>query len=210
MPHVVLLGDSVFDNGAYVGRGPDVLAHLRRLAPRGWEATLLAVDGSVVCGVGRQLDRLPEGATHLVVSAGGNDALAHTGLLEERASSGAEVLGRLADIARDFAADYREMLHRLGRMGRRFGVCTIYDPKFRDPLAQRLAVTALSVFNDVIIREAFAAGLPLIDLRLVCDEEADYANPIEPSAAGGEKIARAILRLFSEHDFGRRRTQVFV
>jgi hypothetical protein len=33
----------------------------------------------------------------------------------------------------------------------------------------------------------------VIDLRLVCTEPADYANPIEPSSGGGEKIARAIV-----------------
>jgi hypothetical protein len=34
----------------------------------------------------------------------------------------------------------------------------------------------------------------VIDLRLVCTEPADYANPIEPSSRGGEKIAQAIMR----------------
>jgi hypothetical protein len=71
-------------------------------------------------------------------------------------------------------------------------------------------VAALSTFNDVITRAAFEAGLPLLDLRLICDEDSDYANPIEPSEAGGAKIARAIVRLVSEHDFRRGRTQVFV
>ena len=32
----------------------------------------------------------------------------------------------------------------------------------------------------------------MIDLRLVCCEAADYANPIEPSGSGGRKIAKAI------------------
>ncbi len=80
--HVVLLGDSVFDNGAYVGGGPDVVAQLRERLPRGSEATLLAVDGSVASGVERQLARLPEGATHLVVSTVGNDALGHVEILQ--------------------------------------------------------------------------------------------------------------------------------
>jgi hypothetical protein len=38
----------------------------------------------------------------------------------------------------------------------------------------------------------FERRLTIIDLRLVCDEPADYANPIEPSSTGGAKIARAI------------------
>jgi hypothetical protein len=46
MSHVILLGDSVFDNGAYTAGGPDVLAQLRGLLPAGWRASMAAVDGS--------------------------------------------------------------------------------------------------------------------------------------------------------------------
>jgi hypothetical protein len=53
------------------------------------------------------------------------------------------------------------------------------------------------VFNDVISRAAFARGLPLIDLRLILNEDADYANPIEPSVQGGEKMSSAIARFAS-------------
>jgi hypothetical protein len=49
----------------------------------------------------------------------------------------------------------------------------------------------LSVFNDTITREA-ARGLALIDLRLICTEDEDLANPIEPSVIGG---ARSPTRL---------------
>lgn len=37
-------------------------------------------------------------------------------------------------------------------------------------------------------------GLTVIDLRLVCDEAIDFANAIEPSSIGGDKIAKAIVR----------------
>jgi hypothetical protein len=64
------------------------------------------------------------------------------------------------------------------------------------------------VFNDCIVRAAFAHGLPLLDLRLICTEEADYANSIEPSARGGEKIARAIVEYVERGPIGGR-TEVF-
>ncbi len=48
------------------------------------------------------------------------------------------------------------------------------------------------MFNDVIARAAFARSVALIDLRSICDEGEDYANPIEPSVRGGDKIASAI------------------
>jgi hypothetical protein len=50
----------------------------------------------------------------------------------------------------------------------------------------------LSVINDVITRAAFSRGTDLIDLRLLFDDDADFANAIEPSVKGGMKLARAI------------------
>jgi hypothetical protein len=43
MNNVVLLGDSIFDNGRYVPGGPAVIDHLRKALPGG-RATLLAAE----------------------------------------------------------------------------------------------------------------------------------------------------------------------
>ncbi|HKD37812.1 MAG TPA: hypothetical protein VKB78_13465, partial [Pirellulales bacterium] len=69
----------------------------------------------------------------------------------------------------------------------------------------------LSLFNEVILREAFRAGLSVIDLRLVCNEATDYAktSPIEPSILGGGKIARAIWQAVAESEFRAGRCGVF-
>jgi lysophospholipase L1-like esterase len=208
--HVVLLGDSVFDNAAYVAGGPDVVSQLRGVLPAGWRATLQAVDGSVTASVARQLEWLPGDATHLVVSVGGNDALQASDILTAGAASTAEAFLKLAAVKDQFEFNYSRMLGQV--LARRLptAVCTIYYPRFPDAALQRLAVTALASFNDCIIRAAFAAGLPLLDLRLICSDDADYANPIEPSARGGEKIAAAIRTMLAAHDFTRRRTEVFV
>ena len=196
MGHVVLLGDSVFDNGAYVRPGePDVVQQLRRRLPAGWGATLAAVDGAVADGVRRQLERVPPGATHLVVSVGANDALRRQDVLGAPARLVAEALLALAGARDGFARGYRAMLEAVLARGLPAALCTVYDPRFPDATRQRVAVAGLTLFNDVITREAFGRGLPLVDLRLVCGEDADYANPIEPSARGGEKMADAMARL---------------
>jgi hypothetical protein len=208
--HVILLGDSVFDNGAYVGRGePDVVRQLRDRLPAGWGATLAAVDGAVTGSVLRQLERIPPGTTHLVVSVGGNDALRRQDVLEVRARSIAEGLLALADVRDGFTRGYRAMLEAVLARGLPTALCTVYDPRFPDPARQRVAVAGLALFNDAITREAFGRGLPLVDLRLICSEDADYANPIEPSARGGAKIAAAVAELVAGHDFARRRSAVF-
>ena len=195
--HVVLLGDSIFDNAAYTGGGPDVVSQLRPLLPGGWRATLLAVDGARTDDVLRQISGLPTDATHLVLSVGGNDALAHGDLLEGPAASAAQILGFLADAATQFERRYRGVIVQMLRLGRPLTICTIYNGNFPDPEFQRIAATALTVFNDVILRVAFEHALTVIELRLVCSEPADYANPIEPSSAGGAKIARSILETLS-------------
>jgi lysophospholipase L1-like esterase len=194
MPHVVLLGDSIFDNGIYVAPAPDVVRQLRaRLGP-GWTATLLAVDGDVTDDVAGQLRRLPPDADHLVVSVGGNDALQSSSILAERATSVSEAVGRLAEAQARFRRAYERMVETVAARGLPTTLSTIYDSNYPEP-QRRVVVAALALFNDVITRAAFARGLPLIDLRLICSDPADYANPIEPSARGGEKIARAIAAL---------------
>ncbi|HEX8644281.1 MAG TPA: SGNH/GDSL hydrolase family protein [Allosphingosinicella sp.] len=194
MSHIVLLGDSIFDNAAYVPGGPDVVRQLRDALPPGWRATLLAVDGATTGSVRAQLDRLPGDATHLVVSAGGNDALGASGLLYAPARSVADAVATLAEVQDAFEAAYGEMLGRILAAGLPTALCTIYDtPGFAPD--HRVIKAALSLFNDRIARAAFANALPLVDLRLICCEDDDYANPIEPSVQGGAKIAQAISRL---------------
>ncbi len=81
MKHIVLLGDSIFDNAAYVSGHPDVIRQLRTILPKDWQASLLAVDGSVTADVLTQIPRIPASATHLIVSAGGNDGLSRADIL---------------------------------------------------------------------------------------------------------------------------------
>jgi hypothetical protein len=208
MNHVVLLGDSIFDNDRYVPGGPSVIEHLRKSLPNGWRATLLARDGSIASDVTQQLAKLPQDATHLVVSAGGNNALSSSMVLHAAAGSVPELLSNLADLHEEFQQEYRGMLAQVLTHGRPTVVCTIYDAI---PDLGREDRTGLSIFNDVILREAFRAGLPVIDLRLLCTDRDDYArsSPIEPSVVGGGKIARAVARLVTGYDFKNDGSSVF-
>jgi hypothetical protein len=202
----VLLGDSIFDNAAYVAGDPDVVRQVRQRLPYGSKATLVAVDGSTTRDMREQLRRLPRDATHLIVSVGGNDALNNSDFLTTPARSTTEALLGLAAIGDEFERGYLAMLAETLAHGLPTAVCTVYYPRFPEAALQRVAVAGLTVFNDCIIRAAFVHGL--LDLRLICTEEGDYANPIEPSAQGGGKIARAIVEL-AEHGLTGGRTEVF-
>jgi hypothetical protein len=192
LSHVVLLGDSIFDNGVYVPDGPAFVDQLRAALPESWSVSLFAIDGHATADVEEQLVGLPHDATHLIVSCGGNDALNYLGVLAEEAQSVAEVLARFARIRSEFRQQYRRMLEKVVASQREVTVCTVYDciPDL-DPTAH----AALSMFNEVILREAISAKVAIVDLRLVCTEGSDYSelSPIEPSQLGGEKIA-AVLR----------------
>ena len=151
MPHITLLGDSIFDNAVYADPEPDVAAHLRDVTGPDTKVTLLAVDGSITRDVAAQIDRIPGDTSHLVVSSGGNDALG--------------VQNVLSSAARDVARALSMLYHPLEAF------CLDYDAIYR---------TANRIRADVI------------ELRSICTESADYANPIEPSGPGGLKIAKAI------------------
>jgi hypothetical protein len=218
MIHVVLCGDSIFDNKSYVeAHEPDVATQLRGRLDDDSRVTLLAVDGHVTSDVCPQLDRLPSDATHIVVSGGGNDALGFISILGERVGSVGEALETLSHVAEDFESEYRDMLDHVLGLDRPTAVCTIYHPRFdmkdwrrlvgfeaaeatteEKSTHQRQANAALTFFNDAITRIAFQAGVPVLDLRLICNDDTDYANPIEPSARGGEKISSQIAEFVRE------------
>ena len=204
MPHLVLLGDSIFDNAHYTSGGPDVVSQVRNLLPSGWGASLLAVDGSTTVNIPDQMQRLPKECTHLVLSVGGNNALTEAsrlgisffgmifGMTGEPTSKSPD---SLADISNAFESQYRSAVDACLGPKLPLGVCTIYNGCFPDKSYQRIASLALAIFNDVIIRVAIERGLSVIDLRLICTAPTDYANPIEPSSIGGEKIAKVIVAL---------------
>ena len=189
MRHVVLCGDSIFDNAAYVEGGPDVAQQLRDILDPGDKVTLRAVDGSISSQVVGQFAQLPNDATHLVVSTGGNDILHHAAMLEQNVNTVSAAMAMLAAAKAEFAPHHMAAVNASYDIGLPVAFCTIYDANMGPAIS-----TALGIFNDAITRHLHQFGLDLIDLRLVCTESADYANPIEPSVAGGAKIAAAVAR----------------
>jgi hypothetical protein len=191
--HIVLLGDSIFDNHSYTRGEPDVVSHLRSLVPSTWRATLRAVDGTTTVNVARQFFEIPDDGSHLVLSVGGNDALMNSDLLATRLRSSAEALLLFDDRLRPFEAAYHRVLQALAARKVPLTVCTVYNGAL-EPDEGRLAQVALMMFNDVIVRAALDYRASVIELRKICTDPGDYANGIEPSGSGGRKIAAAVAR----------------
>ena len=229
--HIILLGDSIFDNASYVKTGElDVTEQVRSLLPEGSSVTRLALDGDVTAGVAHQMSRLPDDASHLFVSVGGNDALARIDILQKSVSTAGEALYELNSIREAFEERYSNMLDTVLKAELPTTICTIYYPRFNCRSLERMinffqvlssngssadklqnsAMSALAVYNDVIMKQAVERGLPIIDLRVLCNEDADFANPIEPSAHGGMKIADMINSVAHEHDIQHNNCLVYI
>ncbi len=194
MPHLVLLGDSILDNGRYTGGGPSVLDHMRRLLPDEWAVSLRAVDGSTTFDIPAQLRALPPDATHLALSVGGNDAMLRFDVLDAPVTSSAAAFLMLADAAKEFEAAYRMALKECLARCLPLVVCTVYNGNFPEESQRRRAAVAIAVYDDIIIRAAAEHRLTIVELRSLCTGPADYANPIEPSVQGGGKIAWALVQ----------------
>jgi len=206
--HIVLLGDSIFDNQAYTAGEPDVVTHLRQQLPTPWQATLRALDGATTNQLKAQCPHVPSDASHAVVSIGGNDAIMNSDLLATPVASTAESLMLFGERVSLFESQYRAALGRVQALGLPITVCTIYNGCFPPDQAEVTRV-ALMTFNDVILRVAFDNQFTVIDLRSVCDDPTDYANPIEPSGTGGRKVARAIVQAVGVEDDAVGHSRVF-
>ena len=128
--HIILLGDSIFDNKAYTAGEPDVVTHLSQQLPASWRATLRAVDGATTNQLKAQCSHFPSDASHAVVSIGGNDAIMNSDLLDTPVSSSAESLLLFGQRVSLFESQYRAALGRVHALGLPITVCTIYNGCF--------------------------------------------------------------------------------
>ena len=223
--HLVLLGDSIIDNGVYVDPKEPCVSEQVALEvwDHGYRVTKLALDGAVVENVYHdgaassrhpyrhqfdQIAGLESPPTKLILSAGGNDILGISRILDHKVGTVQDALRLLQKEAAGFSSRYGKCLDRLKSLSLPLWVLTIYDPCFRnrdrwvsigqqpphdlDNSRNQISHTAISIFNSEIYLQANRRGIPVIDLRTIFTDPKDYANPIEPSAIGGAKLAKAI------------------
>ncbi|MEX1097237.1 MAG: SGNH/GDSL hydrolase family protein [Planctomycetales bacterium] len=211
--HVVLLGDSMFDNQMFVGQGKPVVDNLREALPAGWKATLLAAVSQTAREVAVQLRQLPKGATHLVLCAGGNNAILGLFNLFQQAAPQA-LLARLQQDRADFERDYAALVKQMLAKKLHAVLCTIPDPDFTHPNLRNLQLIGqlgLPLFNDVISRTAAKEQLPLLDLRVLVQGKPDHApgDGIHLSPAGGRKVAEQIVKIVEQHDFTKKQSIIY-
>jgi len=207
IPNIVLLGDSLGTMPSISDRGPGMLE--RQLLPdihEPWRLTIIRADDVISHS---PLAEFPASASHVVISVEGNRAIQSSQLLEGHPGSYESALARLS-----FAADQFEgVMDALVRAARRAGlptvVCTMYQPRYPNPVRQRAASAALAIFNDRIIKLAIEARLPIVDFRSVCSDREDYGEEGLLSRVGLAKVAAVIWRALHESAARGTGTEIF-
>ena len=157
-------------------------------------------------------------ATHIVTSIGGNDLLQKISFLQ-MTSKLSEVMNKDArigkwgsrelnpsrnkvfeetyfEIIKPMQQDYESIVANLSNHRAKLLLCTVYEgdlvdsDEFSDVIYS--SKTMLSIFNDQVYRTAQKYSCEVLELRDIFVLSEDYANPIEPSHIGGEKLAKAI------------------
>lgn len=196
IPNVVLLGDSLGTMPSISDRGPGMLE--KQLLPdidEPWRLTIIRADDVINHS---PLAEFPAGASHVVISVEGNRAIQSSHLLEGHPDSYESALARLSFAADQFEGVMDALVRAACRTSLPTLVCTMYQPRYPNPVRQRAASAALAIFNDRIIKLAVEARLPIVDFRSVCTEPGDYGEEGLLSRAGLAKLAAVIWRALHE------------
>lgn len=202
--HVVVFGDGL--QGLERVQQPGALEG--KLLPERREPwTLTVLPASEVARSSRPA--IPDDATHVVISIEGNRAIASSGLLLGHPATFTDGLARLSFAADQFEATVEALVRSAKATRLPCVICTMCPPRYPEPVRQRAAVAALTIFNWRIFRRALEAGIAIVDLRNACGESSDYADHTLLSKSGLQKCAHIVWRALWEVSRGGARTEVF-
>jgi len=200
--HLVLLGDAL--QNIDLGEGAEAVLVPRPRNP--WKLTVLEPPEVLQQ---RRVRAIPSEATHIGICVDGGWAIAASGLLEGSARSISDALDSLANAADQFEEVFARLIAAAVEANVPTIVCTLIPARHPDGSRQRVVATALAIFNDRILRSATAAKLSVLDLRLVCDEDSDYASETLLSRAGVRKVANVARSALYEISREPGRTRVY-
>ena len=101
------------------------------------------------------------------------------------------------EIIQPFKQQYETIVANLSNHRANLLLCTVYEgdlvdsDEFSDVINS--SKTMVSIFNDIVYRTANKFNVDVLELRNIFTSPQDYANPIEPSHIGGEKLAQEII-----------------
>lgn len=177
-PLVVLMGDSIFQNSAYVPAGQTV-GDLLKAKVGSDRVVVLAEDHATISDMFAQLSRLSldwnRPSVCIFLSGGGNDLLVHYVDRQQDPTS----LAMLEGARERFAELVRSIRARLPKAS--LSVVDVYYPTSNRFQIYRPAIREWN-------RRLQDVGVPVISISKHLTDPKDFAFEIEPSSQGGEKI----------------------
>lgn len=201
--HLVLLGDALQNMDLGKGQAESTLVPRPR---NPWKLTVLQAPEVLRKS---HIRAIPAQATHIGICVDGGWAIETSGLLRGDAQSVRGTLDALASAADEFESIFARLIAAAKETGLPTIVCTLVPARYVDPVQERVAATALAIFNDRILRRAFAERLSIVELRLVCDEDSDYASETLLSHAGVRKVANVARSALYDVSRNPGRTRVY-
>jgi len=204
--HIVLLGDSALDNGRHLNLAKGELSVEKQLLKicalpaNKWDMTVLAQDGALIEDVLlRQVPLIPEGATHIVLSASGNDLLS---LLNHMVVANFTLRSMYSTIGAglsEVSDSFRTLVRRICTLGCHLAICTLYRPNFDHFFFKSFATFSLGIHNGRIHQISVETDCSIIDCATIFDTDDDFANPLELSTRGGSKMVENIRAFVNDN-----------
>jgi len=201
--HLVLLGDALQNIDLGKGQAESTLVPRPR---NPWKLTVLQPPEVLRPS---RVRAIPAEVTHIVICVDGGWAIETSGLLQGSAQTIREALYGLASAADEFEKVFVRLIATATEAGVPTIVCTLVPARYVDPVQERAAAAALAIFNDRILRRAIAAQLSIVELRLICDEDSDYASETLLSHAGVRKVANVARSALYDISRNPGRTRVY-
>ena len=205
--HVVILGDVLLEAYSSIDQTPGEFEDALLPGTRDqWKVSFVSAAEVARAGAAAVL---PADATHAVIFIEGNHAIEQSGLLAADGLTGARTLELLSLAPDEFERTLGRLIHAAQSAKVANVVCTMYPPRYKAALRQRIARAALAIFNDRVIQRAAAARVALADLGLICTEDEDYDLPTRLSKSGVQKLCNVIRYVLFELEEGLRRSEIF-
>jgi lysophospholipase L1-like esterase len=197
---MLLVGDSILDNGPYVGEDSSVLSCVKKRFPDD-EVNSIAVDGFTTIDVRKYLRKeLPTGYDYVFLSVGGNDLIENQEILlvdnptAKKKQFWAKLLPRHFRIY-NMLNDYNGLVF----------VFNIYTPFLDESEFSEDYIWAVEASTEKfnrLLRFRYTDER-IMDLHSALSKECDFVNTIEPSATASLKIADLIYNVIKNEGIDR-------
>ena len=187
-PLILLLGDSIFNNEAYVKNGKSIVNLLK---DKEQEVDSYAVNNASIIDIYQQLNNVPldlnNEHTSLFLSVGGNDIL--TTFVDQIQNEDSDMKNTLKPI---FNA-YKKLVASIQTKMNKVGKITLVNLYYPTNMKYQQYKPILEEWNRLLDQYAREKNLNVLRLNYLLTQSTDFSLSIEPSESGGMKIADNII-----------------